>query len=86
MNFLKQYDNVQFVEYNQHKLNKHSLSQATMDKIPTQLENYFIRHEISPLSPVRVTEEDIVVLPEEEEIDLSFGFEEDDIVVSYPGV
>jgi len=68
-------DNVQFVEFNKYRHDKYALTQATLDEIPCQLENYFIRHGIMPLSPTSIREEEIVVEPEEEEIDLSVEFD-----------
>jgi len=80
-------DNVQFVEFNRYRHDKYALTQATLDEIPGQLEHYFIRHGIMPLSPTSIREEEIVVEPEEEEIDLSLAFDgsQNAFVPQHPG-
>ena len=45
-------DIAQFVEFNKHKSDPNSLSSATLDEIPNQLEKYFIRHNIMQFSAV----------------------------------
>ena len=70
-------DIAQFVEFNQHKNNSTGLTSATLDEIPTQLENYFTRNGIKPNPPVYVDEDEIVVEAEEEEIDLTIDFGSD---------
>ena len=78
-------DIAQFVEFNkQHKRDPNSLSSATLDEIPNQLEKYFVRHNIMPNPPVQLEEDEIVVAPEEEEFDLNidFGAEGDPVGVS----
>lgn len=67
----------QFVKFNEHRHNLTSLTSATLDEIPAQLESYFKRHNINPNPPVEVTEDEIVVEPEEEEIDLTIDFGSD---------
>ena len=76
-------DVVQFVELSKHKHDFNSLTAATLHELPDQLVSYFQRNGIDPLPPVQVEEEDIVVGPPEEEIDLTldFGNGEEDIVV-----
>ena len=76
-------DIAQFVEFNRHKHDFNSLTSATLQELPDQLVAYFRRNGIDPLPPVQVREEDIVVGPAEEEIDLTldFGGGEGDIVV-----
>lgn len=76
-------DIAQFVEFNAHKYDSAGLTAATLDEIPKQLENYYARHNIMPNPPVEVGEEEIVIQPEEEEIDLTIDFGSDgDIVVA----
>lgn len=70
-------DIVQFVPFNAHKHNSVSLTEATLDEIPHQLESYFLRHNIMPNPPVVLQEEEIVVQPEEEEIDVTIDFGSD---------
>jgi len=75
-------DIVQFVEFNRYKHDPNGLTAATLQELPDQLVAYFQRNGIDPLPPVQVEEEDIVVGPAEEEIDLTLDFgEEGDIVV-----
>jgi len=66
---------VEFVEFNAHRHDPYSLTQATLRGIPGQLVNYFKRNGIPPPPPVPVREEDIVYEQQEEEIDLNFNFE-----------
>jgi len=77
-------DIAQFVEFNKHKGDPNSLSSATLDEIPNQLEQYFVRHNIMPNPPVQLEEDEIDVAPEEEEFDLNidFGAEGDPIGIS----
>jgi len=70
-------DITQFVEFEKHKHNSSSLTSATLDEIPNQLERYFQRHNIMPNPPIVVEEDEIVVQAEEEEIDLTIDFSED---------
>lgn len=67
-------DIAQFVEFNKHKSDPNSLSSATLDEIPNQLEKYFVRHNIMPNPPVQIEEDEIDVAPEEEEFDLNIDF------------
>jgi len=67
-------DIAQFVDFNTHRHNSAGLTAATLDEIPQQLENYFLRHNIMPNPPIQLQEEEIVVQPEEEEIDLTIDF------------
>jgi hypothetical protein len=79
-------DIAQFVEFNDHRNDSASLTAATLDEIPNQLENYYIRHNIMPHPPVEVGEEEIVIQPEEDEIDLTIDFGSDgDIAVGSCG-
>jgi len=68
-------DIVQFVEFNAHRHDPNSLTAATLAEIPDQLVTYFQRGGIPPPPPVQVREEDIQVVPQEEEIDLNFNFD-----------
>lgn len=69
-------DIAQFVEFEKHKHNCTSLTSATLDEIPNQLERYFQRNGIMPNPPTVVEEDEIVVQGEEEEIDLTIDFSE----------
>jgi len=77
-------DIAQFVEFNKHKHDANSLTRATLDEIPTQLENYYHRNGIMPNPPVQVEEEEIVIEPEEEEIDLTIDFGADGNTMAVP--
>lgn len=76
-------DICQFVEFSKHKHDPNSLTAATLAELPDQLVAYFQRNGIDPSPPEEVEEEEIVVGPAEEEIDLTldFGSGEGDIVV-----
>merc|ERR1712165_328948 len=80
-------DICQFVEFNRHKHDFNSLTHATLQELPDQLVAYFQRNGINPNPPTQVEEEEIVVGPAEEEIDLTldFGGGEGDIVVGGGG-
>jgi len=65
-------DIVQFVEFNAHRHDANSLTQATLHEIPGHLVGYFQRNGIQPSQPVQMSEGDIHVVAQEEEIDLSF--------------
>lgn len=77
-------DIAQFVEFNAHKHDSVSLTNATLQEIPMQLENYFQRHGIMPNPPIQVEEEEIVVEAAEEEIDLTIDFGADGNYMSVP--
>jgi Copine/C2 domain len=80
-------DLVQFVEFNKHQPAKNDLTKVTLREIPDQLTSYFASKGIPPGKAIVVTEEkDIVVADQEEEIDLSLDFGEEEIVVSGGGV
>jgi len=61
------------------------LTQQTLREIPDQLVQHFQSRGIAPLPPVQTDDEEIVVEPEEEEIDLSLDFEDGDIKVAGGG-
>lgn len=67
-------DLVQFVEYNRYRHNPSLLVKETLAEIPDQLVGYFTRNNIMPNPPVRMAEQDIVIEPDEEEIDLAINF------------
>lgn len=77
-------DIAQFVEFNKHKHDANSLTRATLDEIPTQLENYYYRNGIMPNPPVQLEEEEIVIEPEEDEIDLTIDFGADGNTMAVP--
>lgn len=77
-------DIAQFVAFNEHKHDSASLINATLEEIPTQLENYFQRHGIMPNPPVQMDEADIVVEAEEEEIHVTIDFGADGNTMSVP--
>lgn len=70
-------DIAQFVEFNRHRHDRLALTAATLDEIPDQLVGYFTRKGIRPARAVHLDEEEVVVEPEEEEIDLSLAFGND---------
>ena len=70
-------DIAQFVEFNRHRHDRLALTAATLDEIPDQLVSYFTRKGISPARAVHLDEEEVMVEPEEEEIDLSLAFGND---------
>lgn len=80
-------DVVQFVEFNKYRHDYNALTHATLQELPDQMVSYFQRNGIDPATAVQVEEEDIVVGPAEEEIDLTldFGDGEGDIVVGGGG-
>jgi len=67
-------DIAQFVEFNKHKSNPHSLSSATLDEIPNQLENYFVRHNIMPNPPVQLEEDEINNNNNNSKITITFNY------------
>lgn len=82
-------DIAQFVEFSKHtNEGDKSIASATLREIPSQLEKCFIRHGIMPNAPIEIQEDEIVVAPEEEEIDLTinFGGEGNPVGVSGNGV
>jgi hypothetical protein len=67
-------DICQFVEFNKHSNNSVDLTSVTLREVPDQLVSYFQRHNIQPLPPISRGDHEILVEPEEEEIDLSLNF------------
>ena len=79
-------DIAQFVSFNQHSRSSVELSSETLNEIPKQLTRYFQRKGISPLPPIVRGDDDIIIEPEEEEIDLTLDFGDDgEIVVAAGG-
>mmetsp|Transcript_12442 Transcript_12442/g.27394 ORF Transcript_12442/g.27394 Transcript_12442/m.27394 type:complete len:352 (-) Transcript_12442:551-1606(-) len=79
-------DIVQFVEFQHHQHSKGSLTAATLNEIPAQLVQYFSQNGILPGGRVTVEEGDIVVSPEEEEIDLGLNVDDEgEIAISSGG-
>lgn len=77
-------DIAQFVQFNKHSESATDLSSVTLREIPEQLVSYYQSHGIDPLPPVEAKEAEIVV-EEEQEIDLSLDFGEEEIVVEAGG-
>ena len=69
------------MEFNEHRHHHTSLTNATLQEVPGQLEAYFSQNGIMPNPPIQIEEEEIVVEPEEEEFDLTLDFGDDDISV-----
>lgn len=78
-------DIAQFVQFNRHSGSPTSLSSVTLKEVPDQLVGYFQSKGLGPMPPIVVEEEDIVVEDQEEEIDLSLDFGEEEIVVAAGG-
>eukprot|EP00522_Entomoneis_paludosa_P012126 CAMPEP_0172447842 /NCGR_PEP_ID=MMETSP1065-20121228/7025_1 /TAXON_ID=265537 /ORGANISM="Amphiprora paludosa, Strain CCMP125" /LENGTH=575 /DNA_ID=CAMNT_0013199213 /DNA_START=83 /DNA_END=1810 /DNA_ORIENTATION=+ len=78
-------DIAQFVPFNKFSHSSSELTQQTLREIPDQLVQHFQSRGIAPLPPVQTDDEEIVVEPEEEEIDLSLDFEDGDIKVAGGG-
>jgi hypothetical protein len=79
-------DIAQFVSFNQHSRNSVALTSETLHEIPDQLVGYFQRNNIQPLAAVYRGDNEIVIEPEEEEIDLTLDFGDDgEIVVAAGG-
>jgi hypothetical protein len=74
-----------FVQFNLHRENPDSLTKATLEEIPMQLTNYFVRHGIPPLPPIQINEEEIVIEAEEEEIDLSVSIRDGNVLLKTCG-
>ena len=70
-------DIAQFVEFNKHSRNSVDLTAETLNEIPDQLVGFFTSHGIQPLPAVHRGDNEIVVEPEDEEIDLSLDFRDD---------
>ncbi len=79
------YDICDFVQFNRHKNNPDSLTKDTLEEIPTQLANYFMRNGIDPMAPAQVQDDEIIVEPEEAEIDLSVSVKDDHVSVNSCG-
>lgn len=79
-------DIVQFVQFNKHNHSVASFTQEALNELPGQLVGYFTARGIGPMPAVRMADEDLAVQPEdEEEIDLSLGFGEDEEIVVEAG-
>lgn len=79
-------DIIQFVEFNKHSRNSVELTSETLEEIPDQLVAYFTTNGIQPRPSIQRNDSEIVVEPEEEEVDLSLSFRDDnEIVVSSGG-
>jgi hypothetical protein len=70
-----------FVELNSYLNNPDALTKATLSEVPAQLVGYFTRNGIKANPPVTLSDEEIVVEPEEQEIDLSHEFNKDGEIV-----
>jgi len=70
-----------FVELNKYLNDPDGLTKATLSEVPAQFVGYFTRNGIYPNPPVSVAEEEIIIEPEDKEIDLSMGFNTDGEIV-----
>jgi uncharacterized protein YegL len=79
-------DIAQFVPFNKHSRNSIELTSETLREIPDQLVGYFQRNGIRALPAIVRGDDEIVIEPEEEEIDLTLDFGDDgEIVVAAGG-
>lgn len=79
-------DIAQFVAFNQHSRNSVDLTSETLREIPAQLTGHYQSRGIAALPPVVRGDDEIVIEPEEEEIDLTLDFSDDgEIVVAAGG-
>lgn len=78
-------DIAQFVEFDRHRHHPTSLTNATLQEVPQQLESYFLRHGVMPNPPIQLEDEEIVIEAEEEEIDLTIDFDADGSAVGVNG-
>jgi len=78
-------DIAQFVEFNKHSSSVASFTENALQELPEQLVGYFKSQGIAPLPAVKRGNDDMAVLEEEEEIDLSLVFGEDDEIVVTAG-
>lgn len=78
-----QRDIAQFVPFNEHAENMDSLTAATLNEIPEQLVAYFTSKDIQPNPPIALEAGEIPVEPfdEEDEIDLTLSFVDDDEII-----
>jgi hypothetical protein len=70
-------DIAQFVEFNKHGRSSVELTSETLHEIPDQLVGYFTSNGIQPRAAIHRDDAEIMVEPEEEEIDLSLAFGDD---------
>jgi hypothetical protein len=56
-----------------------------LHEIPEQLTGYFSSNGISPLPPIQRNDDEIMIEPEEDEIDLSLDITDEEIVVTGGG-
>ena len=71
-----------FVDFNSYLNDPDGLTKATLSEVPSQLTAYFMRNGIKPNPPVSVVEQEIVIEAEEQEIDLTHGFVDGEIIVT----
>ena len=79
-------DLADFINFNVHSHSPAELTSVTLAEIPRHLVELFQKRGIQPKGQVTMNEAEIVVEDEEEEIDLSLNWEEEEIVVSRGGV
>ena len=78
-------DIAQFVAFNQHSNSSQSLTKATLEEIPQQLESYFKSKNIAPRPAIMRHDSQIIADDEEEEIDLSLDFDDEQEIVVKSG-
>lgn len=79
-------DIAQFVSFNKHRNSSVALTSETLHEIPDQLVRYFQKNGHAALPAVVRGDDEIVIEPEEDEIDLTLDFAEDgEIVVAAGG-
>lgn len=78
-------DIAQFVQFNKHSHNSVALTTETLHEIPEQLVGFFQTHNIAPLPQLVRSDSEIIVEPEDEEIDLSLNIQDEEIVVTGGG-
>ncbi|KAL7568731.1 hypothetical protein ACA910_021724 [Epithemia clementina (nom. ined.)] len=80
-----QRDLVQFVEFHKHSHNSVELTSETLKEVPNQVVGHFKSRSIAPLPAVKAIDDEIMVEPEEEEIDLALDIKDDKIVITGGG-
>mmetsp|Transcript_25935 Transcript_25935/g.31380 ORF Transcript_25935/g.31380 Transcript_25935/m.31380 type:complete len:572 (+) Transcript_25935:136-1851(+) len=80
-------DIAQFVEFHRHGHSEQMFTEEALNEVPEQLVGYFTKNGIMPMPPVHREDDEIAVLPynEDEEIDLSLGVDNDEFFVDSGG-
>jgi hypothetical protein len=73
----KHRDNAQFVKFSRHSRHSQEFTSEACQELPQQISAYFSSKKIPPLKEKEISDDDILIMPAEDELDIAIRFDGD---------